>query len=222
MNPQYFNFPTFSTYFVGSECRFLRNRWLPVPISPATALYLCCGACRCGVTGVTCTVCNALKTRRSERNACVRKWKPDETGRMWLMNCTCNCVAFIQMVTHNLSNLRPFPVYGQHIPSHSQLFPWFQRDVSLTGWQHSAANPESRVCVCVSEAPVFTWNLLRLSQPVLSFLGNVSQTAWQHCDPCFSHGQLNIACSRVGNPTNIYIPAPEGNTKNSSNISNKR
>ena len=27
-----------------------------------------------------------------------------------------------------------------------------------------------------------------------------------------SHGQIYIACSRVGNPTNIYIPAPEGKT----------
>jgi hypothetical protein len=46
------------------------------------------------------------------------------------------------------SVLLPFPVYGQHIFSPSQPFPSFQRDVSLTGWQHSAANPESHVCVC--------------------------------------------------------------------------
>jgi len=45
------------------------------------------------------TVGCAIKTRRSERNACVWKWKPDETGRKWLMNCTCNCIAFIQMIT---------------------------------------------------------------------------------------------------------------------------
>jgi hypothetical protein len=107
MDPQYFNFPTFSTYFVGSECRFVRSRWLPAPHFPATALYPWCGACWCDVTGVTCTVSNALKTRGSGRNACVWKWKPDETGRKWITNCTCNCVAFIQITTHNLSNLRP-------------------------------------------------------------------------------------------------------------------
>ena len=32
--------------------------------------------------------------------------------------------------------------------SPSQPFPSFQRDVSLTGWQHSAANPERHVYVC--------------------------------------------------------------------------
>jgi hypothetical protein len=51
----------------------------------------------CG--GVTSrTVGCAIKTR-SEWNACVWKWKHDETGRKWQMNCTCNYIAFIQMMT---------------------------------------------------------------------------------------------------------------------------
>jgi hypothetical protein len=29
--PKYFTFPTFSAYFVGSGCRFLRSRWLSAP-----------------------------------------------------------------------------------------------------------------------------------------------------------------------------------------------
>jgi ATP-dependent DNA helicase PIF1 len=33
-------------------------------------------------------------------------------------------------------------------------------------------------------------------------------------NPCFSHGQLYVACSRVGNPSNLFIYAPEGKTKN--------
>jgi len=50
MDPQYFTFPTFSTYFVGSVCRFVRSRWMPAPHYPATALYPWCGVCWCDVT----------------------------------------------------------------------------------------------------------------------------------------------------------------------------
>jgi hypothetical protein len=53
----------------------------------------------------------------------------------------------------------PFPVYGQHMLSPSQPFPSLQRDVSLTGWQHSAANPESHVYVCVANPCVYVSSL---------------------------------------------------------------
>lgn len=32
--------------------------------------------------------------------------------------------------------------------------------------------------------------------------------------PCFSHGQLYVACSRIGKPSALFIYAPEGKTKN--------
>jgi len=105
MGLKYFTFPTSSTYFVGSACRFVRSRWLPTPHCPATALYPWCGACLCDVTDGG-GLCNENAEMLMEC-VCVRKWKPDETGRKWLMNCTCNYIAFIQMVTYNLSHIRP-------------------------------------------------------------------------------------------------------------------
>jgi ATP-dependent DNA helicase PIF1 len=33
-------------------------------------------------------------------------------------------------------------------------------------------------------------------------------------NPCFSHGQLYVACSRVAKPSDLFEYTPEGNTKN--------
>ena len=33
-------------------------------------------------------------------------------------------------------------------------------------------------------------------------------------EPCFSHGQLYVGCSRVGSVNNLYVYAPCGRTKN--------
>ena len=32
--------------------------------------------------------------------------------------------------------------------------------------------------------------------------------------PCFSHGQLYVACSRIGNPEKLYVYTPDGYTRN--------
>jgi hypothetical protein len=119
------------------------------------------------------------------------------------------------MITYNLSNLCPSSFhmmsrdntfFGPINLSHPSTDTFRQRD------NNTMLSTLLVMCVCVSEAPVFIWYLLRPSQPLSSFLGDVSRTAWQHCNPCFWHGQLYVACSGVGNRTNIYIPAPEGKT----------
>jgi hypothetical protein len=92
--PQYLTFPTFSAYFVGSGRRTMLSRWLPAPHYPATALYPWCGMYWCDVTHGC--LCNENAEKWTE---CVWKWKHDETGRKWLMNCTCNYIAFIQTIT---------------------------------------------------------------------------------------------------------------------------
>jgi hypothetical protein len=54
-----------------------------------------------------------------------------------------------------LSVLLPYAVKRQHILLPYEPFPSFQRYVSLTGWQHSAANHERRVSVCVGSPSVY-------------------------------------------------------------------
>jgi len=33
-------------------------------------------------------------------------------------------------------------------------------------------------------------------------------------NPCFSHGELYVACSRVGKPSDLFVYAPDGKTRN--------
>ena len=63
----------------------------------------------------------------------------------------------------------------------------------------------------------------RLQFPVrLSFAMSINKAQGQSLkvaglqleNPCFSHGQLYVACSRVGSGKNLYMFAPGGKTKN--------
>jgi ATP-dependent DNA helicase PIF1 len=66
------------------------------------------------------------------------------------------------------------------------------------------------------------FNFKRLRFPVrLAFAITINKSQGQsikYCGvdlrlPCFSHGQLHVACSRVGSPKNVFILAPGGETK---------
>ncbi|XP_065172041.1 ATP-dependent DNA helicase pif1-like [Atheta coriaria] len=67
------------------------------------------------------------------------------------------------------------------------------------------------------------FNFKRLQFPVrLAFAMSINKSQGQSLsvcginleNPCFTHGQLYVACSRVGNPSTLFIYAPEHKTKN--------
>ena len=91
-------------------------------------------AARVGVTSR-----NAKKTRRSERNACVKMatwWGGEEVNNELHLQLHCICTNDNVKPIEPSSVLLPYAVKGQHILSPSQPSPSFQRYVSLTGWQH--------------------------------------------------------------------------------------
>ena len=120
MGPQYFTFPTFSAYFVGSGCPLLRSTWLSAPHYPLLR-YIRDAACA-GVTSST--VCRAMQTRRSARNACVWKWERAETGSKWLMICTCvtnelhfqlHCIS----TNYNVKTINLRPSFLRFLPTYN-------------------------------------------------------------------------------------------------------
>lgn len=67
------------------------------------------------------------------------------------------------------------------------------------------------------------FNFKRLQFPVrLAFAMTINKAQGQSLkvaglnleNACFAHGQLYVACSRVGTPKQLYIYAPNGRTKN--------
>ena len=72
MDPQYFNFPTFSNNFVRRECRLVRSRWLPAP--HALLLRYIRDAARVGFTPRTRRALWVMHRKRGEVNGnmCVK------------------------------------------------------------------------------------------------------------------------------------------------------
>ena len=77
-----------------------------------------------------------------------------------------------------------------------------------------------RIPIIPSDLP---FQFKRLQFPVrLSFALSINKAQGQSLqvvgldlqNPCFSHGQLYVGCSRVGSSDNLFILAPNGKTSN--------
>lgn len=88
------------------------------------------------------------------------------------------------------------------------------------------AKSKGKVCL-IPRIPMISTDMpfefKRLQYPVrLSFAMSINKAQGQTLDvcgvnleePCFSHGQLYVACSRVGTPSRLFIHAQNGKTKN--------
>jgi len=64
---------------------------------------------RVGVTSRTWRALCIMHRKRGEVNEMrvCENGNPIRRVRKKIMNCTCNCTAFVQMITYNLSNIRP-------------------------------------------------------------------------------------------------------------------
>jgi hypothetical protein len=93
-------------------------------------------------------------------------WDGKEVNNELNLQLHCICTNDNVKLIEPSSVLLPYTVYGQHLLSPNQPFPSFHRYVSLTGWQHSAANPESCVCLCRKPQCLYTFfDLLNLFHP---------------------------------------------------------
>ena len=100
------------------------------------------------------------------------------------------------------------------------LFPHIIEATILTGFAKGEDVFIPRIPLIPTDMP---FNFKRLQFPVrLAFAMSINKAQGQSLkvvginleSPCFSHGQLYVACSRVGTPKNMFIFAPDGKTKN--------
>lgn len=81
--------------------------------------------------------------------------------------------------------------------------------------------------VLIPRIPLITTDLVfefkRVQFPIrLAFAMTINKSQGQSLEvcginletPCFSHGQLYVACSRVGKPSSLFVSAPDNKTKN--------
>ncbi|GFT32953.1 ATP-dependent DNA helicase [Trichonephila clavipes] len=77
-----------------------------------------------------------------------------------------------------------------------------------------------RIAMIPSDSPI---PFKRLQYPIrLAFAMTINKSQGQTMkicglnleNSCFSHGQLYVACSSVGKPSNLFVYTPQGITKN--------
>ncbi|KAM4015418.1 ATP-dependent DNA helicase pif1-like [Anomaloglossus baeobatrachus] len=99
------------------------------------------------------------------------------------------------------------------------LFPHVIEATILTGWATGEDVFIPTIPLIPSHLP---FDFKRLQFPVrLAFAMSINKAQGQSLkvvgidlqSPCFSHGQLYVACSRVGTAKNLFVFAPEGRTK---------
>jgi ATP-dependent DNA helicase PIF1 len=100
------------------------------------------------------------------------------------------------------------------------LFPHLIKATILTGCPKGEDIFIPRIPMIPTDMP---FDFKRLQFPVrLAFAMSINKAQGQSLkvaginllEPCFSHGQLYVACSRVGTPRNLFIYTHKGQTKN--------
>ena len=101
-----------------------------------------------------------------------------------------------------------------------QLFPHVIEATIVTGAGRNESVFVPRIPIIPSDLP---FEFKRIQFPVkVCFAMTINKAQGQSLKvaginletPCFSHGQLYVACSRVGTAANLFIYAPRGRTKN--------
>ena len=101
-----------------------------------------------------------------------------------------------------------------------KLMPHVIEATILTGCDKGEDAFIPRIPLIPSNVP---FEFKRLQFPVrLSFAMSINKSQGQTLavaglhlvEPCFSHGQLYVGCSRVGSSKNLYVYAPNAKTKN--------
>lgn len=119
-----------------------------------------------------------------------------------------------------LRNLKPPSMCNGTRLTVQQIMPNVIEALIITGKSKGSTVFIPKIPLIPSDTP---FNFKRLQFPIkLSFAMTINKSQGQSLnvvglnliEPVFSHGQLYVGCSRVGNPNHLCILSPDGHTKN--------